>query len=99
MSNDSPPAKKPHRLADHLYGEGFDHVHDGEDGADHDDDHDDFGGEDGAPEDNALWVQDNVSLTSVGIDIGSSTSHLVFSKLLLERLDSRYVVTARETSY
>ena len=32
----------------------------------------------------------------VGIDIGSSTSHLVFSRLVLERLDDRYVVVARE---
>jgi hypothetical protein len=27
----------------------------------------------------------------------SSTSHLVFSRIVLERLDSRYVVTERET--
>ncbi len=36
---------------------------------------------------------------SVGVDIGSSTSHLVFSRIVLERLDSRYVVTQRETFY
>ena len=30
---------------------------------------------------------------------GSSTSHLVFSRIVLERLDSRYVVTTRETFY
>ena len=35
----------------------------------------------------------------VGVDIGSSTSHLVFSRIVLERLDSRYVVTTRETFY
>ena len=46
-----------------------------------------------------MEVEDEIRLISVGIDIGSSTSHLVFSKLLLERLDNRYVVTARETSY
>src|SRR5262249_60142185 len=34
-----------------------------------------------------------------GVDIGSSTSHLVFSRIVLERLDSRYVVTIRETFY
>jgi ethanolamine utilization protein EutA len=31
----------------------------------------------------------------VGVDIGSSTSHLVFSRLRLERLDNRYVVAER----
>src|ERR1700726_5119277 len=36
---------------------------------------------------------------SVGVDIGSSTSPLVFSRIVLERLDSRYVVTQRETFY
>jgi ethanolamine utilization protein EutA len=36
---------------------------------------------------------------SVGVDIGSSTSHLVFSRIVLERLDSRYVVTQRESFY
>ena len=33
--------KRPHRLADHLYGEDYNHSHDGE-GADHDHDHDRF---------------------------------------------------------
>src|SRR5216683_1746068 len=32
-------------------------------------------------------------------EIGSSTSHLVFSRIVLERLDSRYVVTTREAFY
>lgn len=31
----------------------------------------------------------------MGVDIGSSTSHLVFSRLTLERHDTRYVVTER----
>jgi ethanolamine utilization protein EutA len=43
--------------------------------------------------------EDEICLLSVGVDIGSSTSHLVFSRLALERLDSRYVVTERETFY
>ena len=38
-------------------------------------------------------------MLSVGVDIGSSTSHLVFSRIVLERLDSRYVVTEREAFY
>jgi ethanolamine utilization protein EutA (predicted chaperonin) len=44
----------------------------------------------------SLEEEDEVRLVSVGIDIGSSTSHLVFSRLVLERLDDRYVVVARE---
>jgi ethanolamine utilization protein EutA len=51
-------------------------------------------------EDAVAYVGERVDLTSVGVDIGSSTSHLVFSKLVLERqgkrLSSRYAVTQRE---
>src|SRR5688572_25237001 len=36
----------------------------------------------------SLEVEDEIRLLSVGVDIGSSTSHLVFSTLLLERLDN-----------
>jgi ethanolamine utilization protein EutA len=43
--------------------------------------------------------EDEICLLSVGVDIGSSTSHLVFSRLILERLDSRYVVSEREAFY
>ena len=39
----------------------------------------------------SLEEEDEIRLTSVGVDIGSSTSHLVFSRLVLERLDNRYV--------
>src|SRR5262244_2222788 len=43
------------------------------------------------------------TLKSVGIDIGSSTSHLVFSRLTLRRqgaaLSGRFKVTAREVLY
>jgi ethanolamine utilization protein EutA len=46
-----------------------------------------------------LEGDDEVCLLSVGVDIGSSTSHLVFSRIVLERLDSRYVVTEREAFY
>src|SRR5687768_10978511 len=46
-----------------------------------------------------LETDDEVCLLSVGVDIGSSTSHLVFSRIVLERLDSRYVVTERESFY
>src|SRR6202166_4678161 len=43
--------------------------------------------------------EDELCVLSVGVDIGSSTSHLVFSRIVLERLDSRYVVTQRESFY
>src|SRR5438046_8304773 len=44
----------------------------------------------------SLEIEDEIRLTSVGVDIGSSTSHLVFSRLVLERLDNRYVVSQRK---
>jgi ethanolamine utilization protein EutA len=47
----------------------------------------------------SLVDEDEIVVLSVGVDIGSSTSHLVFSRIVLERLDSRYVVTIRETFY
>ena len=43
----------------------------------------------------SLEEEDEIRLASVGVDIGSSTSHLVFSRLVLERLDNRYVVAER----
>jgi ethanolamine utilization protein EutA len=47
-----------------------------------------------------IWDQDNVTFTTVGIDIGSSTSHLLFAKVTLQRqsqgLSSRFVVVGRE---
>jgi ethanolamine utilization protein EutA len=47
----------------------------------------------------SLEEEDEIRLVSVGVDIGSSTSHLVFSRIVLERLDSRYVVSEREVLY
>jgi ethanolamine utilization protein EutA len=44
-----------------------------------------------------LSVEDQISILTVGVDIGSSTSHLVFSRIVLERLDSRYVIVQRQT--
>jgi ethanolamine utilization protein EutA len=44
----------------------------------------------------SLEGEDEIRLLSVGVDIGSSTSHLVFSRIVLERLDARYVVSERE---
>ena len=46
------------------------------------------------------WSADNVELTTVGIDIGSSTSHLMFARVHLQRLatalSSRFVVVDRK---
>ncbi len=44
----------------------------------------------------SLEEEDEIRLVSVGIDIGSSTTHLVFSRITLERLDNRYIVSQRE---
>ncbi len=50
-----------------------------------------------------LWDQDNVVFTTVGIDIGSSTSHLLFAKVALQRqsqgLSSRFVVIGRDIAW
>jgi len=43
----------------------------------------------------SMEAEDEIVLTSVGIDIGSSTSHLAFSRIVLERLDTRYMVVER----
>src|SRR5215467_8276090 len=47
-----------------------------------------------------IWDQEHVELTTIGIDIGSSTSHLLFAKVLLQRqaqgLSSRFVVVHRQ---
>ena len=47
----------------------------------------------------SLEEEDEIVLLSVGVDIGSSTSHLVFSRITLEARDSRYVVINREVLY
>lgn len=72
---------------DHDHGHGHDHGHD------HGHHHD------------GVWIGDGgvetVELTTVGIDVGSSTSHAVFARLRLRRqaqaLSSRYAVVGRET--
>jgi len=96
MAEEEKP-KPPHTLADHLYGREVAHVH-GDD-ADHDHDFDD----ESPAEDNPLWQQDNVALTTVGIDIGSSGTQVIFSRVHLRRLaedlTSRYYVVARETLF
>jgi ethanolamine utilization protein EutA len=47
-----------------------------------------------------IWSQETIELKTVGIDIGSSTSHLLFAKVTLQRqaqgLSSRFVVIDRQ---
>ena len=97
----SDPIKKRHTLDDHLLGLDPRHSHD-EGEADHDHDHDDVGGE-YDPTASSLWAQDNIELVSVGIDIGSAGTQVVFSRVqlrrLAEELTSRYFVVQRETVY
>src|SRR5215470_18526375 len=57
----------------------------------------------GGDADPAVYVGEHIRLRSAGIDIGSSTSHLVFSELVLTRqgryLSSRYQVVKRDVSF
>jgi ethanolamine utilization protein EutA len=52
-------------------------------------------------QDHPLWLTDQLTLNSVGIDIGTATSQAVFSRLQLRRmaraLSSRYTVVDRKT--
>ena len=54
-------------------------------------------------EDNPLWIQDHVTLNTVGIDIGSAGTQIIFSRINLRRLgedlSSRYFVVSRETLF
>ena len=47
-----------------------------------------------------IWSQEHVELKTVGIDIGSSTSHLLFAKIILQRqsegLSARFAVVDRQ---
>ncbi len=69
---------------------------------DHYHDHDDYA-IDYDPEIDGLWQADNVELISVGIDIGSSGTQVIFSRIHMQRLgdalSSRYCVVAREQLY
>src|SRR2546425_10220365 len=54
-------------------------------------------------EEHPMWRSERISLNSVGIDIGSSTSHLIFSRLILRcqgsPLSSRVVGWKRASTY
>ena len=56
--------------------------------------------EDAAAIGQLIWEQETLQLRTVGIDIGSSTSHLLFARVTLQRqsegFSSRFVVVARE---
>ena len=90
--------KRRHTLADHRYGVDADHVHDHD--LDHDHDHDDP--QDGVDAE-ALQSQDEIRLTSVGIDVGSSGTQVVFSRLRLKRrpldLTGRYTAVERNALF
>ncbi len=57
----------------------------------------------GGEADPAVYVGEHIRLRSAGIDIGSSTSHLVFSELVLTRqgryLSSRFQVVQRDVRF
>jgi ethanolamine utilization protein EutA len=95
-----PLGKKKHTLLDHMMGADGVHLH-AEGEFDHDHDHDDLG--DYELENDSLWLQDHITLVSVGIDIGSSGTQVIFSRVhmrrLSEELTSRYFVVNRETLY
>ena len=97
---DDDDKKQSHTLSDHVLGQDFVHAHDGD--ADHDHDHFEFDA-DGPLEDNPIWIQDHVTLVTVGIDIGSSGTQVIFSRINLRRygedLTSRYYVVSRETLF
>ena len=95
-----PTPDSAHALDDHAGGEALTHAH--IPGLEYDHDHDDFESS-GPLEENAIWIQDHVSLTSVGIDIGSSGTQVIFSRLNLRRLgealSSHYFVVSRQTLF
>src|SRR5258708_7152712 len=92
--------KRSHTLADHLLGQDVVHAHDGE--ADHDHDHFEVDADERL-EENPIWIQDHVTLVTVGLDIGSSGTQVIFSRINLRRygedLTSRYYVVSRETLF
>lgn len=92
---------KGHSIADHRLGTSHDHVHGEDSDHDHDHDHDDMAG--AAGDDPTLWMQDNVVLNTVGIDVGSAGTQVGFSRIHLQRisdqLSTRYIVISREPLY
>ena len=105
MTQDNQAQDTPESVHSHS---GFAGLHSHEGGAPHW--HDEFGEhmfEDLSAEEFAArqldWRKHNVQIVTVGIDIGSSTSHLMFSKIYLQLVgeapDVRSVTVAREILY
>lgn len=63
------------------------------------DDEEEEGGRVVFTEQRNLASAEKTSLISVGVDIGSSTSHLVFSRLKMEHRDGQYLAVEREVIY
>lgn len=89
----------------HTHSGAFAGMHSHEDGALHW--HDEFGehsAEELDPEEEAIrqhdWKVSNVVVVTVGVDIGSSTSHLMFSRVHMQRMGegaaTRFVAVGRE---
>lgn len=84
-----PPSRRSAKIAvrpQSLHELGFDHIHPSE--------------EQKKRLSDTIWSADNIELTTVGVDIGSSTSHLMFARVHLQRLSealsSRFVVVDRK---
>src|SRR5688500_15101547 len=83
---------------------GFGHLHDRDgfdyDLVDHHGDDEEMTEEELEAISQAIWKLENVEMNTVGVDVGSSTSHLMFSKVHMQRmgdlLSSRFVVVNRE---
>lgn len=96
LTGDRPSQEHGRHHDDHSHDHSQDHSHHS-----HDHGHD-HGVEIQADDpDHPLWARDQIVLTSVGIDIGSATSQLLFSRITLRRLgrelSSAFTVVDRET--
>lgn len=102
MHNESQDIEHSEQNSNTHHGHGRSHGHDDlyKDTFDSDPDIDDLLL---ANEENPIWLQENVTLHSVGIDIGSSGTQVVFSQLKLQRngagLATRFVVIERKSLY
>ncbi|MBI4334982.1 MAG: ethanolamine ammonia-lyase reactivating factor EutA [Chloroflexi bacterium] len=65
--------------------------------------HDIISAEDMPAEDDPIWASERIALRSAGIDIGSTTSHLMFSEIVLRRqgmaLSSRFQIVKKKVIY
>lgn len=93
------PSSEDQQCPTHEHAHEHPHGHHADPGHTHDDHLIDT--DEGPIEENPLWQRDNVTLVSVGIDVGSAGTQILFSRLHLRRqavdLSSRYLVVERET--